>query len=61
MEKISDKEYQASLGNGIPSKIQAVDANSNPILATPTDLLLTLGNAGGIKRIFFPVDSGAQP
>ena len=41
MEKISDKEYQASLGNGIPSKIQAVDANSNPILATPTDLLST--------------------
>ena len=59
MEKISDKEYQASLGNGIPSKIQAVDADNNPIVSTPANLLSTLESAGGIKRIFFPVDSGA--
>lgn len=39
MEKISDKEYQASLGNGIPSKIQAVDADNNPIVSTPANLL----------------------
>ena len=58
IEKISDKEYQASLGNGTPSKIQAVDANNNPILATPTNLLSTLENTGMIKRVFFPMGNG---
>lgn len=58
IEKISDKEYQVSLGNGLPSKIQAVDANNNPILATPTNLLSTLENTGMIKRVFFPMGNG---
>ena len=58
VEKISDKEYQVSLGNGLPSKIQAVDANNNPIVSTPANLVSTLENAGMIKRVFFPMGNG---
>ena len=58
IEKISDKEYQASLENGTPSKIQAVDANNNPIVSTPANLVSTLEDAGMIKRVFLPVGNG---
>lgn len=60
MEKITNKEYQNSLGNGVPTKIQAIDANGDPILSTPSELMTALENAGMFKRIFFPLGTGAK-
>ena len=51
VEKISDKEYQASLENGMPSKIQAVDANNNPIVSTPANLVSTLENGCSFRWV----------
>mgnify|MGYP000795411546 FL=1 len=60
MEKITNKEYQNSLGNGVPTKIQAIDANGDPILSTPSELMAALKNAGMFRRIFFPLGTGSQ-
>ena len=60
MEKITNKEYQNSLGNGVPTKIQAIDTNGDPILSTPSELMTALENAGMFKRIFFPLGTGTK-
>ena len=60
MEKITNKEYQNSLGNGVPTKIQAIDTNGDPILSTPSELMTALESIGMFRRIFFPSGTGSQ-